>query len=352
VGSEDVPLAREANLHPDLSEADVLVTLANPLPMAVIGNPGRRPMTRSRRLANRRQLRYRWKKRTAKGGAYSGFKAVVHDKAGRRKKHKAPRGHRWAWTGRKGVVSIFRKGLLVATNPVNAIKNTIVTPITSLPRSIPALFKGSIVKNVGYAAGGAVAGLAGGNIVQGAVFGLLNKFAPSITANVMSNDIAKRVVGASFALAVGGTVAKFAIKDSGARASFVTGVAAAALVEAIFPGRFASLLANVPVIGPMLAAQASPVSGLFGLYGSNDALAAYVSAPGYQGVNGYVSAPGYQGVNGYVSAPGYQGVNGLGGPMDDAVAGLGFDPNQLAGGMGHLGEVGAMGSNMASHLDS
>jgi hypothetical protein len=30
---------------------------------------------------------------------------------------------------------------------------------------------------------------------------------------------------------------------------------------------------------------------------------------------------------------------------------LGYDPNQLAG-MGHLGEMGAMGSNMASHLDS
>lgn len=343
----------------------MLVALANPLPAAIIGNPYRGRHMSKRRLsaAQRRRharfstLKSRWKKRTRPGGRYAGFKAVVHHKAGRRKKHSPPRGHRWAWSGRKGTVSILRKGLLVATNPMKLLSTAsgmIVDPIKDLPKALPALLKGSMLKNVGLAAAGGVTGLVGGQIVQGQVFSLLARFAPSIVPSAqLGKGLVQRVVGASFALLTGGLVANLALKGSN-KAAFVTGTAAAALFEALFPGRIAQQLANVPVIGPILAPQASPVQGLAGLFGSDSlaGIGAYVDAPGYQGVGAYVDAPGYQGVGAYVDAPGYQGV---GSSMDDAVAGLnggnlGYDPNQLAG-SGHLGGLGAMGSNMASHLD-
>jgi hypothetical protein len=60
----------------------------------------------------------------------------------------------------------------------------------------------------------------------------------------------------------------------------------------------------------------------------------------------YVESPAYQGTNGmsaYVESPAYQGTNGLAGP-NDAVAGMGYAGEQLA-------DLGAMGSQMASHLD-
>ncbi len=363
-----IPYVREALPHSPRNEVDVLVTLANPLPAAIVGNPFRgRHMSKHRRMspaARRRSartsaLRYRWKKRTRPGGNYAGFKAVVHDKAGKRKKHKSPRGHRWAWTGRKGTVSLFRKGLLVATNPVKAISNLggmIIDPVKDLPKSLPALFKGSPVQHLLVAGAGGVTGLVGGQILQGLVFNGIAKIAPNLIPAAMSKGIVQRVVGASFALITGGVIANFALKGDNKK-SFMTGTAAAALIEAIFPGRIAGLLQGVPVVGAMIAPQASPVQGLAGLFGSDElaGIGAYVDASAYQGVNGvgaYVDASAYQGVNGYVESKGYQGVNG---PMDDAVAGMGagigYDPNQLAG-AGHLGDLGAMGSNMASHLDS
>jgi hypothetical protein len=335
------------------------MALANPLPAAIVGNPlrgrmskRRASMSRSRRMARARTLRYRWKARTRPGGRYSGFKAVVHSKAGRRKKHASPRGHRWAWTGRKGTVSLLRKGLLVATNPVKFLNSMIVEPVKDLPKTLPALFKKAPIKHALIAGAGGITGLVGGQIVQAQVFNLLARTVPSIVPSAtLGKGMVQRVVGASFALVTGGLVAKFALKGDNQK-TFITGVAAAALVEAIFPGRMAQALASVPVIGPVLTPQASPVQGLAGLFGSDD-LAGYTSNPAYQGVGAYTENPAYQGVGAYTENPAYQGV---GGPMDDAVAGLhggnlGYDPNQLAGG-GHLGGMGAMGSNMASHLDS
>jgi hypothetical protein len=305
----------------------------------------------SRRAAKTAALRYRWKARTRPGGSYAGYKAVVHSKAGRRKKHSQPRGHRWAWTGRKGTASLFRKGLLVATNPLNFLTANIVDPIKDLPSSVPALIKNQPVKNLLIAGAGGLTGLVAGQIVQAQVFALLAKTVPSIVpSGVLGKGMAQRVVGAGFALVTGGLVAKFALKGN-TRQAFVTGVAAAALVEALFPGRVAKALANVPVVGGILAPQASPVQGLAGLFGTDD-LAAYTENPAYQGVGAYTENPAYQGVGAYTENPAYQGI---GGPMDDAVAGLdgnlGYDPNQLAGD-GHLGGMGSMGSNMASHLDT
>ncbi len=324
-----------------------MLTLSNPLNLAVVGNPPRnRAMARRRvsavhkkSLARKRALRYRWKKATRSGGKYSLLGATVRRRPGTRQHVKG-----FAWTGRKGTVALFdrKTGKLWGTNPggamINEAKSLVVTPVMALPKSVPALFKGSVMKNVLFASGGVVTGLVGGSIVQRTVMGALGNI--GFVATAMQNDIVKRVVGASFALLTGGIVGRLAIKNPASQKAFVTGVAAAALVEAIFPGRLATYMASVPVLGPMVAAQASPVSGLAGMFGSNT-LAAYVESPAYQGVGAYVESPAYQGVGAYVESPAYQGVGG----MDDAVAVLGAG-EMLAG------NLEGMGSNMASHLDA
>jgi hypothetical protein len=299
-------------------------------------------------------LRYRWKKAASKP-RYAGLRIVGPHKAGKRKHHK---GKGWGWTGRKGTVSLFDKvtGGLFATNPrgrrnpgvVALAKETVVSPVMALPKSVPALFKGKIIKNVAFAAGGAATALVGGTMLQSVVFNTMAKVAPSLLPSALSKGAVQRVVGASFALVAGGIVARFAVPQTG-RGAFITGTAAAALVEAIFPGYLRSKAAELPVVGGWFrSVPASPVQGLMGMFGT-DMLAAYVESPAYQGSNGleaYVESPAYQGSNGlqaYVESPAYQGSNGLGASMDDAVAGLGSN-DALA--------LGAMGSNMPSHLDA
>ncbi len=311
--------------------------------------------TKSRNKSSKRRagLRYRWKK-AAKKAKYAGLRIKIRAKAGKRKHVK---GRGWGWTGRKGTVALFDKltGGLFATNPrgrrrnpgvVGMAKSTIVSPVLSLPKSVPALFKGSIVKHVGFAALGGSVGLLGGTLLQSTFFNIIAKVAPSILPTALSNHWVQRIVGASFSLVAGGIVGRYAIGQPN-RAAFITGTAAAAVVEAIFPGYLRSKMAQLPVVGGWFASIPSPVQGLMGMFGT-DLLAAYVESPAYQGSNGlaaYVESPAYQGSNGmgaYVESPAYQGSNGLGASMDDAVAGLGVD---------HLA-LGAMGSNMPSHLDS
>src|SRR6202044_1458428 len=111
---------------------------------------------------------------------------------------------------------------------------------------------------------------------------LIAKILPA-SAGVMSGGITQRVLGASFALLSGSLIGRFGIKDTDARNAFVTGAAASALVEAIFPGKMGSLLGKLPIIGGWIAPAASPVQGIAGLFGT-DSLGAYVQAPGYQGV--------------------------------------------------------------------
>ncbi len=322
---------------------------------------------RGRRTASR--LRYSWKKRT-RSGKYQGLGAVVRThkngtvRHGRRKHVK---GH--SWTGRKGTVALYHRktGKLWGTNPrkrgsrrggfmrrfnpagvLDQTKNLIVTPVMDLPKSVPALFKGKIVKHAAFATGGAVVALVGGTMLQKFSMPLLAKI-PGVT-NAMSKSVVQRVVGASFALVSGGVVASVALKDRDARAAWVTGTAAAALIEAIFPGRLAGLIASAPLPAAVTAAvapAASPVQGLAGMFGTDDlAMGAYVQAPGYQGVGAYVEAPGYQGVGAYVQAPGYQGVGGLAADGSNAVAGVGYAGEQLAG------NLDGIGSNMMSHLDA
>ena len=292
-----------------------------------------------RRLTKRHRssLKRSWAKKTRKGAKYRFVKASVRRKVGK-KKHVKGR----SWTGRKGtvVLRMRKSGKVWATNPRRrkgarrnpsigaAARNFVVAPVMALPKSLPNLFKGSVVTNGAFAAGGAITALAGGTALQQVIMNLLNKVAPGAMASVMSKGIVQRIVGASFALVAGGVVGQFAIKKPASRAAFITGTAAAALAEALFPGRVASIARDLPIVGQYIVVPASPVQGLMGLYGS-DMLAAYVEAPAYQGVGAYVEAPAYQ------------GVGDLGASMDDAVAGLGSN-DMLAG---------AIGSNMASHLD-
>jgi hypothetical protein len=334
----------------------MLLTLSNPLHLAVVGNPHRpsrspskgKAMARHRRKARRLSHKARKSaKRSSHRFVKRGLKVHVKRYAGFRKKVRGIRG-----TGRKGTVTIrSKRGKFLGTNPrrhrrnpaiVATVKDLLVTPVTSLPKSLPAIFKGSMVKNVGFAAGGAIVALVAGNQLQKLAMPLLARI-PGVSA-AMGGSIVQRVVGASFALLSGSVVAKFGLKDAASRNAFVTGAAAAALIEAIFPGRIAQTLANVPVIGGFLAPAASPVNGLRGLFGTDD-LAAYVDAPSYQGTGAYVDAPSYQGTGAYVEAPSYQGTAGLAGP-NDAVAGMGYAGDQLAG------NLEGMGSNMSSHLDS
>lgn len=345
----------------------MLVTLSNPLNLAVVGNPGvsmarhrRRRASSSTRKGRRSASRLRsvWKRRTRKGSKYAHLAAVVRTtKSGRvrRGKRKHVKGH--GWTGRKGSVALFSRktGKLWGTNPkrrgrrfnpgtiVADAKQMILAPVMGLPKSVPALLKGNIISHVAFAAAGGAVGLIGGTMLNRFAMPYLAKLPYVSTA--MANGIVQRVVGGASALLVAGIIGKVALKSKPeARNAWVTGAAAAALVEAIFPGRLAGLLSKAPlpaaVVAPA-AAAASPVQGLMGLFGTND-LAAYVQSPAYQGVGAYVQSPAYQGVGAYVQSPAYQGVGGT----NDAVAGVGYAGEQLAG------NLDGIGSNMMSHLDS
>jgi hypothetical protein len=328
-------------------------------------------MARRRRLSARSRknrsalsaLRSRWKKKTRKGGKYSWLGAVVRtNKAGtkiRRGRRVHKKGH--SWTGRKGSVVLFKRstGKRWATNPPRIMamgKDILVAPIMGLPKNVPALFKGKIVKNVGYAGAGALTGLIGGNTLQGFVMPIASKI--PFVASQMSGGMVQRLVGAAFALVSGGVVGRFAIKDAGARNSFITGTAAAVLIEAIFPGRIAAQMSRVPVVGNFFAAHASPVAGIAGLFGTDDlaGIGAYVLARNYQGTNGlgaYVKMPSnpgsMNGLGAYETRRNYEGTNGyVEAPADNVLGDLGYRGERLAG----MGNLDGMGSNMASHLDS
>ena len=359
----------------------MLITLANPLNLAVVGNPlrrhpmARRRVSRGRKAAGRRfaaRKRF-WKKATSRRGKYSNLGAVVRRKPGRRKHRKGV-----SWTGRKGTVALYnrRTGKLWATNPrrrghrgrsrrnpgiISSAKSMIVAPVMALPKTLPALFKTDPLRHGLFAGGGVLAGMIGGTAMQSAILGVAGPLLPDAIKTAMSSGIVQRVVGASFALLAGGLVAKFGVKPGGDRTSFVTGTAAAALIEAIFPGALAQRLHTLPIVGPWIQLPASPVAGLAGLFGSDElagfgaytlnpayqGVGTYTQNPAYQGVGTYTQNPAYQGVGTYTQNPAYQGVGHLGASMDDAVAGLGAPGDRLAG-----GNLGAIGSNMPSHLDT
>lgn len=317
----------------------------------------------------RRRLSRSWRKKTAPGRKYAMFGAVVQKRPGKRV-HR--RGYRFS--GRKGTVKLFsrRSGKLAMTNPRRRshhrsgrsfgfmrnpmkaasgfIHDTWVQPIVTLPKTLPALFKTKPLKHAVFATGGAVAGLVGGSAVQSFVLTNLAAYLPTSVAGALGTGLIQRVVGAGFSLLAGGLVARFAIKDRDAATAFIVGTAAASLAEAVFPAQVGSFFASLPVVGGWFSGfNASPVSGLAGLFGS-DELAAYVQSPAYQGVGAYVQSPAYQGVGAYVQSPAYQGVGAyVQSPAYQGVGGLGALAGRRSDAVAGMGVI---GSNMPSHLDT
>lgn len=368
----------------------MLVTMSNPgLPFAVIGNPGPRrrrrghirknPMTVSTRRRGRRRLsskqlaalRKGWralgiipgKKRRArrnpstkakrrrahKGGGTAtgarkarrkrarrfmrarrmaarrfrrklrGFKVTVRRKAGRRKRNRAFSRKYGIRTSRKGTISFRagRKRKLVATNPRRrrarrsgrAWRNPAISlrgwqaGLTGVVRNASGLLKGKdMVPNALFATAGMVGGIVGGSFVRGTVMGLIGQVAPNLAANRLVQGVLGGLITYTGSYAIG----VLAIKNERKRTAFVTGGAIAAVIGLVMPGAVNRLLTGIPVLGPQLA-----------------------RLPGMNGLGTYVSAPGYQGVGTYVEAPGYQGVG-----SDDAVAGIGYSQDALAGELG------------------
>ena len=249
--------------------------------------------------------------------------------------------------------SHHRRGHSFMRNPMKAangfIQETWVRPITSLPQTLPALFKTKPLKHAGFAFGGAVAGLVGGSAVQSFVLTNLASYLPTSVAGALGTGMVQRIVGAGFSLLAGGLVARFAIKDRDSATAFIVGTAAASLAEAVAPSQVGSFFAGLPLIGGWFSGfNASPVSGLAGLFGS-DELAAYVQSPAYQGVGAYVQSPAYQGVGAYVQSPAYQGVGAyVQSPAYQGVGGLGALAGRRSDAVAGMGVI---GSNMPSHLD-
>jgi hypothetical protein len=337
-----------------------------------------RARSRSRRhrtshKAKRLVSKWRRKIRSKK---FRGLRFKVRTRRGRVVRTRKMRSRRIRGSGRRGTVSLFSKrtGRKVATNPrrrsrgrrmmnpgklLSTAKSYLITPVMDLPKGIPALLKGNLIKHAGFALGGSIVAMVGGNMLQKFTLPLVAKI-PGMSG-AMSGGMVQRILGAGFAILSGSVIGRFGLKDQNARNAFVTGAAASALIEAVFPGRIGALLGKIPLVGGWIAPIASPVQGIAGLFGTDDlAMGAYVLAPGYQGVGSYVRAPGYQGVGAYVRAPGYQGVGDVGTYVqapsyEGSVAGLG----DAASGVGYAGDSEAlagnlegMGSNMMSHLDA
>jgi hypothetical protein len=154
----------------------------------------------------------------------------------------------------------------------------------------------------------------GGNFVAAQV----SRFLPA----GLTQGIANRAISAGFAYTSGYALGTLLIKNPKRRTAFITGSAAAAVVNLLMPGTIQGMLAQLPGIGPMMA--------------------------NLPGMSGYVEAPGYQGVGSYVEAPGYQGV----GYADDMLAAYGDDA--LAGELGAYVDAPSyqgVGMYAQSHLD-
>ena len=185
--------------------------------------------------------------------------------------------------------------------------------LTSAPRTIMSLFKGgNMVKNVGFAAGGAVGSFMIGGVLSAKVIRpLLEKIAPAFAAQVADpSTIQARLVGGLLPYTAAFAITKLFGRKLGSDLSsaILIGGTIASAVELIRPGMVGDLLkkaglGELPYAGPALAglgALSGPVCGL----GYSDQLAGYYSAPSYQGQAGIVQAAAYQGsagLRGYVS---------------------------------------------------
>jgi hypothetical protein len=291
--------------------------MSNPLPLAVLGNPGRRRAKKRRnpRGITLRMLRYssartpgiRWSGR--RGHLTTNPKGSPMSR--RRRHHRHHRHHR----RNPGAIAGY----------VSAAK--------AAPGQVLGIFKGpNKIKHALYATGGAVGTyLLGGIVAAKLVAPLLSKV--PVVGGFVASPMGARIVGGLLPFTVGYVASKFVKGDIGK--ALLVGGAAASLVELVFPGKVGQLIARIPGV-PMLA-QAAPAVAAPAIKGPTSGLDGYVSAPSYAGVGdedalaGYVSAPSYAGVGnedalaGYVSAPSYAGVGDdseLDG-AEDVMAGVG-----------------------------
>ena len=311
----------------------------------------RRRSSVKKRLAALRRSRHsrrvgRVFKRTVKGKRYAVKILKARRGHGKRRKVKAAR-----WSGKKGSViytslsfgSKRRKGTHVIgfTNPKRrkhrarrtsrrnpGIAADYLGGLTGAPTKIMSLFKGgNMVKNVGFAAGGAVGSFMIGGVLSAKVIRpLLEKVAPGFAAKVADpSTIEARLVGGLLPYTAAFAITKLFGKKLGGDLSsaLMVGGAVASVVELIRPGMVGDMLkkvglAELPYAGPALAglgAFSGPVCGL----GYSDQLAGYYNAPSYQGSAG---------INGYAQAPAYQGSAGMAGYVSDRsqrLSGLGTE---------------------------
>jgi hypothetical protein len=195
-----------------------------------------------------------------------------------------------------------------------------------------SLFKGpGMVKNVGFAAAGAIGSfMIGGVISHKLLKPLLEKVAPSFAAQVADpTTIQARVVGGLLPYTAAFAISKLLGKKIGsdATSALLLGGALASIVELIRPGLVGDGLkklglGSIPQLAG-LGALSGPVCGL----GYSDQLAGYYQAQAYQG-----QSAGVRGLEGIVSVPAYQGSAGIAGYVQDRTQRLsGMGTEVLAG---------------------
>jgi len=303
---------------------------------------------KARRIRSRRAMIARHAEAAVYRRKRTGAKVTVRARAGKRKSNR-----RWGRrygisTGRRGTIGFHygrgrgRTSLkTIATNPRRRrrIRRARRNParraramtirgwqqgVMGLPRSLPQLFQGkNMVPNLGFATAGAATSLVVGGMINGMVMNMLGQVAPGL----LGNNMVRGVLGGAITYTGGYVAGSMLIKNTQRRAAFITGAAAAAVINLLMPGQVARLLISIPIIGPQLARM-----------------------PGMMGLGAYVTAPAYQGIGSYVTAPAYQGV----GAYNDAVAGLGYGQDALAGELGAYVTAPAyqgVGMFDQSHLD-
>ena len=198
------------------------------------------------------------------------------------------------------------------------------------PREVLGVFKGRHkIKNIAFAAGGAVATYAlGGIAVASLIAPALNMVGAGA---VLGSPIGKRVVGGMVPFTLGYVGSKFVKGDIGK--ALLVGGAAASILELVAPGMVARLVYSLPGVGAP-AVAAAPAAAVKGPVNGMDGIDGYVDAKAYQGTGGYVDAKAYQGTGsddlaGYVDAKAYQGTGDLGDDLAD-------DGDELAGVDGYL----------------
>jgi hypothetical protein len=213
----------------------------------------------SRRTTRRRSRRLRVRNVPASSGTVVVVRKVRRGSV-RRASRRAGRRFRSVRVN-PGVGALFMQG-----------PHSFVGGLTGIQGNLKAAMSGGL-KGYLYAAGGAVGAVAVGTVLRRAVFGMAMKVAPNLAAGA----IGARVLSFASYYGAGWAIARFAIKDSRTKSAVIAGSAIAALVEVLRPGTVASLVARIPVLGPMIAGRLAGIDADLGSYvedalGENTAL--------------------------------------------------------------------------------